>query len=367
MLRTCAARFAIFGNTARGVRAANDSLCTASDIVGMSTGGTDIPHRLLAGEILGMMDIVAGRTAMCHATGQRVRTAESKGSVATIAIDNTVFKLPLLHGDSVTVVGTPVHVGQSSIVIHVQASRLQFPTRVMQRVAESFFVMVAIDQQLHASATVPALELTDAAHIALQEKYDANRRLGRQLSDEMARLQATPPSAAEVNNEVNSAKKVHVRFEETKTTADRLFFPGHLNINKTIFGGSIVSWMEKHAVQCGRMFTGNKHVSTVGMHNVQFKNPIFLTDWVKLEAHVTYVHNTTLEVDVVIHVERGNAPVFTNKASFVLVNLDELGQRRLIQAGLDLSDASPEWRVKYAMAKCRYEHSKLSYVSKSPE
>ena len=54
-----------------------------------------------------------------------------------------------------------------------------------------------------------------------------------------------------METDVNKGKAVRVHMKDTMTKANRMFFPGHLNINNTIFGGELLRWMEMHAVHCG--------------------------------------------------------------------------------------------------------------------
>jgi acyl-CoA hydrolase len=140
--------------------------------------------------------------------------------------------------------------------------------------------------------------------------------------------------------------------------ANRIFFNSCTNNNNTIFGGELMSWMEQHAVHCGRMFTGNRNVYTIGMHSVAFPEPVFSTDWVTLEATVIYVRNTTMEVDVVLRAERqvGGA-IMTNRASFVLINNDDIGQKSGIPLGLELNGATQDELQQFAEARQRYQRS----------
>ena len=343
-----------------------DSQTTISDIIGLSTVGTDIVHRLPAGEILGMMDICAARTALKFAFGtEGMPKWGNDVSVATVAADNVNFKFPLLHGDSVEMTGTVVNAGKSSIAVHVETNRLMFPSRQKQLVSESYFFMVVIqkageDGIKTKDGLVPPLMIADDKHWHLHRTSVSAREGQKLLAEESKKLKSgdalVPAKLAEVT--LAAKRDHHVTFESTKTSANRLFFPGHLNLNKTIFGGEIIRWMEMHAVHCGRLFTKNKNVFTIGMHSCEFRHPILLSDWVSLEAHAVYVHNTTLEIDVEVFIERPDHPIISNKASFVVTNFDEVGMRKEIPVGLDLESASQEWLHRYASAKHRYSVSR---------
>lgn len=315
----------------------------------------DTRSRMSAGSVLGMMDVCAARSAMLHVFGSRTISPTRKAGVTTIAADNTTFRTPILDGDAIHVMGTVVYAGNSSVGVYVEVSRVQFPTGLKQTVSNSFFTMVAIDQNLAAAKIVPPLVISNPAHGILQQRFLRMRNGIHKTNEFINTIAHRSMTASDVENPVNASKANHRSFESTKVEANRLFFPGFLNLNNTIFGGEIIRWMESHAVHCGRMFAANRQVVTIGMHSVTFCNPVFLHDWVSLEAHVVYVRNTTMEVDVIVSVEREDSPVRTNRASFVLLNLDDAGLKREITTGLKLQDASTKWLRAYACAKYRYE------------
>ena len=348
-------RFITLGDPSNGVRSATDSVCKISDIIGSAHNTTY--QRLPAGELLGLMDICAARTAMMHVTGFKL-APNGQHSVATVAADNTSFKLPILSGDTVVVRGTPIHVGKSSIGVFVEVSRTQFPSRVETLCSSSFFTMVAIDKSLKKANVVPALKVEGEKLEFLNQAYSSALKRGKaivSLREELKQpAQLESLRAAELETPINASKRFKVPFEDTRIEANRLFFPGHLNFNNTIFGGELMRWMEMHAAHCGRMFVGHRNIVSIGMHSVFFDNPVYLTDWVTLEAHVAYVHNTTMEVDVKIVIEREGVFVTTNRASFILISLDEIGQRRAIETGLDLAKADQKWLRRYSEAKTRY-------------
>ncbi|ORC90234.1 ATP-binding protein Cassette (ABC) superfamily [Trypanosoma theileri] len=318
-----------------------------TDIVGHDTA---IVSRLAAGELLAMMDLCAKRVADVFLT-----RANLKISTSTVGVTNTMFSSPVLHGDSVRMHGRLVFCGTSSLGIHIRFFRRSPATLQDSPAGESFFTMVAIDKDLHALKVVPAVELTSEEDIELYKRY-ANIRDVVKKREEEARIRAEKSVTVEdVECSINKKKLSHVPISSSCTSAHRIFLLYHLNNNRTIFGGELMRWMEKHAVHCARMFTGNRHVYTVVMHSVAFHQPVFGTDWVVLQADVIYVRNTTMEVDVKLSVERNGQVVLTNRASFLLINTDEIGQKVIIPKGLDLKSASQDELLRFAEAKARYE------------
>jgi acyl-CoA hydrolase len=220
---------------------------------------------------------------------------------------------------------------------------------------------VAIDKNLQpAQGLVPAVELTredDIRHHLIAKK---ERELQKSRGCERERLQKTDLSAEALEDPINKSKIQHRTIASTRIESNRLFFPSHLNMNKTIFGGELMRWMEANAVHCGRVLTGNRNVVSLAMHSVEFKSPVFLTDWLTLTAEVVYVRNTTCEVDVVVVAERKGKTVPVTSSSFILVQLDDIGQAAAISIGIKLEGTSDEERLKYAAAKMRYQYCRTN-------
>ena len=346
----------VSGDTARGVRSALSSRVVLRDIVGTPTSGSGSLHRVLAGDVLGLMDICAARTAMLHCTGKMTFGSGMTHSVCTVGVENTTFSAPLLHGDMVEVVGTPVYCGSSSAAIHVSVRRAPYNTMRTWQVASAYFTMVAIDKALKAAKIVPAVSVPPELQ-KMHQEYAWIRDGQQAVRKRVASYREQELSPQDLDDDVNRGKPQHVAIASTTSRANRLFMSRHLNLNNTIFGGELLRWMELHATHCARMFTRNAHVFSLGMHSVRFDSPVLATDWVSLDANVIYVRNTTLEVDVCLNVERSEGTTLTNRASFVVVNTDEIGQKRLIDTGLDLQVASKVDLTDYAIAKMRYEES----------
>jgi acyl-CoA hydrolase len=351
--------------------------------------------------MLGLMDTTAAGVALHHLTGKRFQlgvpaqtlpsadgappgAAAAAVSCATIGVDNTCFVAPVLHGDLVDVSGRVVHAGSSSIGVFIQAHRLPFLSSERTLVAEAFFSMVAVDSSLKAAKVVPAVALHTAEEKSLHARYaeirDAQTRNtkyyhsleGVDKKTHIADINAfVEESSAAVGKHTSSSLSsssssftpllARVPVSHTVTEANRHFNTSHLNINNTIFGGEILRWMESHATYCGRKFARNRHVYSIGMHSVSFNHPIFPTDWVSLRARVALTRKATLEVDVRLTVEREGSPIMTNRASFVLMNTDEVGRKCRLTTGISLEGEDDRVIRHVAMAKHRYLHQKRVY------
>ena len=368
----------IIGDVSRGCRSTIDSVCRVRDVIGVGNGavggGTCVSSRLPAGEVLSLVDICAARAASKHVFGKFTigfgdpdsGEAQPEASVATVAMDQMMFPKPIMAGDLIDLKGTVVNVGASSIAVNVDVRRIQFGTKEKQHVASALVFMVAVDSKLRAAKIVPALEF-DAANIGWLEERHTYVKDARDHFNELLAFEKTLTAPdANVNTLLDiqpklfapdPSKRYSSTIPSTKHTVNRLFFPSHLNLNNTVFGGELLRWMEAHAVHCGRAFSGNRNgVFTIGMHAIQFDQPVYKTDWMLLEAHVVNVKRTTMEVDVQVVAERDGKKVTTNRANFVLASLDESGQRLEVPSGLQLSESDEyKWMRRHVLATRRYD------------
>lgn len=317
--------------------------------------------RISGGQVLAMLDMCAAKASQEAADFAAHRSPQPQHYLTcTVGVTNTMFASPILHGDLVRLDGRVIYCGDSSVGVHITFYRRSFRSHKENVAGESFFTMVTITPDLKAAPIVPAMDLTDPDDIDTHHRYLTIREASKEASKVSAhRRQLNNLTFDEVDCSINKHKHLHVRIEDTKMTANRIFFTSCLNNNNTVFGGELMSWMERHAVHCGRCFTGTRHVYCIGMHSVAFPQPVFATDWVTLEACVIYVRNTTMEVDVTLRVERKNeGKVTTNKASFVLINSNDIRMKTDIPVGILLDkDTSQEELQLFMEAKERYHRS----------
>ena len=96
-----------------------------------------------------------------------------------------------------------------------------------------------------------------------------------------------------------------------KTVADssiqyrQLVMPGHTNALGTLFGGTMLGWVDE---ACAMAAQKHSHalVVTVNMDNVSFREPVHLGDQVVVHAHVSYAGRTSMEVKAWVY--RENPP-----------------------------------------------------------
>jgi uncharacterized protein (TIGR00369 family) len=103
--------------------------------------------------------------------------------------------------------------------------------------------------------------------------------------------------------------------------------PAHANPMGNVHGGVILKIADEAAAICA-MRHAHRQCVTVAIDSVSFHSPVHVGQLLALEASLTYVGRTSLEVRVRVHAEdpiRGTI-THTNSAYFVFVALDEQGQ-----------------------------------------
>lgn len=302
-------------------------------------------QRMHAGAILDLMDVVAGRAAMLH----------SGTPVVTLSFDRVDLVHPIIHLDLVRLDAYVADVGRSSITVGVDVTRQDAFTRDFMPIQRSYVTMVAIDAQRRPDRNIPGLALESEEERTLNAEALAHKELSRQWVEmhEHARARGTL-SVADVEEPINRDKREFLAPAETEVKVRRVFMPRNLNILGTIFGGDILMWMDRVATYTARLFTRNRHVVTLSMNRILFKQPIFATDLVEAIARVVYVRRYTLEVEIDVTLRRGDETISSHSGYFTVLNYDESGFKRPVITGLRLSEADPDALMRYLLARERH-------------
>lgn len=92
---------------------------------------------IFGGWVMAQMDLSAGMRASERAAGR----------VATVAVKEIHFRLPVKVGDTLCIYTSVLRVGRSSITLDVQAWARRARSTAREKVTEAVFVMVAIDDE----------------------------------------------------------------------------------------------------------------------------------------------------------------------------------------------------------------------------
>jgi uncharacterized protein (TIGR00369 family) len=117
------------------------------------------------------------------------------------------------------------------------------------------------------------------------------------------------------------------RIRDSRVTLHQFMMPAHANAMGNVHGGVILKIADEAAAICA-MRHARRQCVTVAIDSVSFHSPVHVGELLALEASLTYVGRTSLEVRVNVHAEDPISGIIThtNSAYFVFVALDERGQ-----------------------------------------
>lgn len=135
-----------------------------------------------------------------------------------------------------------------------------------------------------------------------------------------------------------------------------MVMPHHTNPQNTIFGGTVMSWIDIAAAMCAAKHC-NKPVVTVHVDELHFISPIKVGEHVIIKASVNYVGRSSIVVGVRVESENPytNKIKTTTRAYLTFVALDENGKPTSVPR---LKISNEEEKRRYENAQKRVESNK---------
>ncbi len=115
--------------------------------------------------------------------------------------------------------------------------------------------------------------------------------------------------------------------------------PDHINVVGTLFGGQMIAWVDLAAAKVAHRFLKGTDVDgsvTRTIDQVEFKEPVYLGDWVNFTATIIDAGTTSFKIQVDAYAEgRHKAPRLACVATLVMVSVkkDSQGQYHKIPHG----------------------------------
>ncbi|KAE9035180.1 hypothetical protein PR002_g7705 [Phytophthora rubi] len=212
--------------------------------------------------------------------------------VAMAALENLEVVNPIFHEDVVRFEGELINIGRSSLTLQVI-------------IAIPGTQDVALDDDNRPYRGLPELvDPTNGSRIrhlqdVAQQRKDLSMRLKR-IEESVDNLPAV--SLDMLDNTGEWSEQVPV--QDTVVALAASFLPRHLNRNGTVFGGEILSWMDKTALYCGRVFTGNSNMVTVSANRVSFNMPVTTDDVTTVVARVCGIREHCVDVEVEVFLRK---------------------------------------------------------------
>ena len=126
---------------------------------------------------------------------------------------------------------------------------------------------------------------------------------------------------------MKNTEEKKITTQSTKISMSEIVMPNDTNNLNTLFGGKLMYWMDMAAAICAHKHTNNV-VVTASVDNITFKAPINKGDIVTLNAFITRVFNTSMEIfiEVTAQNSNNNKKIESNTAFFTFVALNQKGK-----------------------------------------
>ena len=150
------------------------------------------------------------------------------------------------------------------------------------------------------------------------------------------------------------------RVADSITTDVDILMPSNLNGYKRLFGGQLMQWIDVVAAVAARRHSGCE-VTTACVDYLEFLSPAYVNETLLLEARVTYVGTTSMEVRVDTFVEALNGEKRrVNRAYIVMVALDTETRKPtpVPPLLLETEEDHAEWAAGMERMKARKNRSK---------
>ena len=148
------------------------------------------------------------------------------------------------------------------------------------------------------------------------------------------------------------------RVGSSRTIATRMLRHEDMNGADRLFGGRLMEWIDDAAGIAARRHAGCA-ITTVAVDTLEFRYPAFLNDIITIEAWVTHVERTSMEVRADTYVENTETGErkMINHAYLTEVCIDETGKPIPVPWGLVAQ--TPEEHAECEAARKRADLRKL--------
>lgn len=149
------------------------------------------------------------------------------------------------------------------------------------------------------------------------------------------------------------------RVKESQVALNQLMLPEHANPMGSVHGGNIMKLVDETGGLCA-MRHSRRPVVTVAMDSMTFHSPVNVGDMLMLEANMTWVGSSSMEVEVVVKTENliTGEQTHTNTAYLVYVALDEDGRTTRVPSLLiETEQEKRRWQEANARQRRRLKRS----------
>ncbi|KAF4316356.1 hypothetical protein BBO99_00008374 [Phytophthora kernoviae] len=318
-------------------------------------GEENLSGRLMcAGPVLDLVDRLAGALSESVTVDQ---------GIVTLSVDRVDIKSPIAHGDLLRMEGEVINLGRSSMVVQMSGYRYDVDQAQFVEVMSAFATLVAVDfETMRPRPGLPTLvHPTNPSYVPRLEKLAKQRKeLAARWRAVQKKMDQLPHISAAMIEDFGQEYVELVSVSETLLEVQTSFLPKHCNRNNTTYGGDVLAFMDKVALQCAKGFAKNRNMVTVSMNRVFFQLPINMDDVVTMAARVCNVRRHHLEVEVEVFVSQVHYKDRrkSHTGYFTVVNLDQTYQKRCITKGLLVDEGDQASMRTMLKAQHRYAFDK---------
>ena len=103
---------------------------------------------------------------------------------------------------------------------------------------------------------------------------------------------------AKETKETTKENRLMKTVEDSRTEQVHLIMHQHLNAGGRLFGGMLMQWVDEVSGVVAMRHCGTYRVTTAAVDNLQFKEPVYEGEILVMIGYVTYVGNTSMEVEI---------------------------------------------------------------------
>jgi len=266
---------------------------------------------LRAGKVLEWMDVAGALAASRHC----------RLPVVTASVDGTLMGKPIPVGAGLTMTASIGHTSERSMGVIVSITRHASRGAGVETVLDAFMSFVAIDSQCRAQA-VPQFRPESSAEMARYREGELRREFRRALPSRLALGGSEAESGRAAANEDGATASVAKpwsflargpRPETPSSGSDlrrrsyihkiELVRTGKLNFVGTLYGGTLMRWIETTASLSARAYLGGAPARLVGLHGLAFQKPVRPNRFIHIQSVVAHTARTRLTVSVKVQAE----------------------------------------------------------------
>ena len=263
---------------------------------------------LRAGKILEWMDVIGVVAAARHC----------RMSVVTAAIDGMVLRDPIRVGERVTMSAAIAHTSERSLGVSVSMTH-GGPDDGHRAVLDAYMSFVAVDENGRPQA-VPQLIPETPQEVTRFREGSLRRELRRKLATGTMPIPVPPPGQSADRETTLYIHELLRSFPRAlRFPWDRAERPsaqgrdvsyvhtiepvrgGKLNFHGTLYGGTLMRWIETNASLSARAYLRGEPVRLAGLHGLTFLRPIRPNRFVHIQSIV--VHTTGDSLTVMVNVQ----------------------------------------------------------------